>query len=518
MKRLHRFRSLNFVNNIFDFQRLISMNALAIQNLKSKIQNSLVALLIVVLSWVCLMLPASAFCGFYVSKADAKLYNQASQVVIARDGNRTILTMANDYQGDVKDFALVVPVPVILQEDQVRIGDPKIIERLDAFSAPRLVEYFDSDPCQVYLPESPDFSLSDRAPLRSQQAAGKRDEALGVTVESRFTVGEYDILILSAKESNGLETWLRRNGYRIPRGAHRVLQSYIRQKMKFFVAKVNLGELEKAGTQFLRPLMMAYESPKFMLPIRLGMVNGSGEQDLIVYVLSPKGQAEITNYRTVKIPSNAEVPLFIKTEFGDFYKAMFQTAYSQEGKNVAFLEYAWNMAWCDPCAANPLTPEELRQAGVFWLNGEGNSSSPSSRFAPMPNPNPNVFISRLHVRYSRDKFPADLQFQATANQQNFQGRYVLRHPFAGKTTCPAGRQYQRQLRQRQEQEVQTLAQLTRWNVGDIRRKARIGQSSQDAWWRNVWPDLRKSHQKERSEKRSSQDAWWQSVWSGLSKS
>lgn len=92
-----------------------------------------------------------------------------------------------------------------------------------------------------------------------------RKGSLGVTVESRFTVGEYDIVILSARESNGLETWLRRNGYHIPRGAHRLLQPYIRQKMKFFVAKVNLDEFEKSETQFLRPLMMAYESPKFMM-------------------------------------------------------------------------------------------------------------------------------------------------------------------------------------------------------------------------------------------------------------
>jgi hypothetical protein len=79
---------------------------------------------------------AWAFCGFYVAKADSKLYNQASQVVIARNSDRTILTMANDYQGDVKDFAVVIPVPVVLQQDQVHVGDSKIIERLDAFSAP----------------------------------------------------------------------------------------------------------------------------------------------------------------------------------------------------------------------------------------------------------------------------------------------------------------------------------------------------------------------------------------------
>ncbi|HEY9633879.1 MAG TPA: DUF2330 domain-containing protein [Coleofasciculaceae cyanobacterium] len=414
---------------------------------------------------------AWGFCGFYVAKADTKLYNQASQVIIARNGDRTVLTMANDYQGDIKDFAIVVPVPVVLQQDQVNVGDPKILERLDAFSAPRLVEYFDPDPCNSH--ETRGFS---GAPTRSAaggtRGAASDESALGVTVEARFSVGEYDILILSAKESNGLETWLRRNNYRIPRGANQLLRPYIRQDMKFFVAKVNLEEFEKTGYQFLRPLQMAYESPKFMLPIRLGMMNATTEQDLIVYLLSPKGQAEITNYRTVNVPSDAEIPVFVKNEFSDFYKSMFQTAYTREDKKVAFREYAWDMSNCDPCSAEPLNPEELRKSGVFWLT---------------PNEPSNVFITRLHVRYSRDKFPEDLMFQETSNRQQFQGRYILRHPFEGVMHCADGQQYQRALSQRLEKESQTLAQLTGWNIQDIRKKTNITQNQTVPWWQNLWP-------------------------------
>ncbi|GAB4434087.1 MAG: DUF2330 domain-containing protein [Cyanobacteria bacterium J069] len=413
---------------------------------------------------------ALAFCGFYVAKADAKLYNQASQVAIARSGNRTVLTMANDYQGDVKDFAMVVPVPVVLQQEQVQIADLRIMERLDSFSAPRLVEYFDPDPCAP-----PVFWNRPMAAPAMESAAvergGRSNQALGVTIEERFTVGEYDILILSARESDGLETWLVQNGYRIPQGARELLRPYIRQRMKFFVAKVNLEEYENSGYQALRPLQMTYESPRFMLPLRLGMVNANAAQDLLVYILSPEGQAEVSNYRTVKVPSDAEIPVYVKDEFSDFYKSMFETSYTREGRNVAFLEYAWDMAGCDPCSAEPLSPEELRQAGVFWTRPD------------MPN---NVFITRLHVRYTRDKFPEDLIFQQTNNRSQFQGRYILRHPYTGDTTCEAGRQYRRSLRQRFEQEAQTLARLTGWNIREIREKlpqvrADVAPSFLGAW-------------------------------------
>src|SRR6267378_1585109 len=90
---------------------------------------------------------AHAFCGFYVSKADAKLFNKASQVVLVRSEDKTVLTMANDYEGNPKEFAIVVPVPTVLEKDQIHIGDKALIDHLDAYSAPRLVEYFDPDPC-----------------------------------------------------------------------------------------------------------------------------------------------------------------------------------------------------------------------------------------------------------------------------------------------------------------------------------------------------------------------------------
>jgi hypothetical protein len=436
---------------------------------------------------VFLFTPAAwAFCGFYVAKADTKLYNKASQVILARSGDRTVLTMANDFQGEVKDFAMVVPVPTVLQKDEIRLGKPKVIERLDAFSAPRLVEYFDPDPCAPqYESESAPMPLA-RPSANAGAPAPVRDRSLGVTVEAQYNVGEYDILILSAKESGGLESWLNRNGYKIPRGAKQLLKPYIRQKMKFFVAKVNLDKFNESGNEFLRPLQMSYKSPKFMLPIRLGMINATAEQDLVVYVLSPKGQAEITNYRTVKVPSGDNIPLFVKEEFGDFYKSMFKNSYTREDRKVGFLEYAWDMSSCDPCSAEPLSPEELKDAGVFWQ--EDNISpglpSPNGRFS-RPFPVSNVFITRLHVRYTRDKFPEDLMFQDTSNRENFQGRYVLQHPFTGEAKCSAGRQYKQSLNRRFENEAQTLAKLTNWNVQEIRQKMKLKGQVTSSWWLRV---------------------------------
>jgi hypothetical protein len=413
-----------------------------------------------------------AFCGFYVAKADTSLFNRASQVVLARDGDRTVLTMASDFKGEPKEFAVVIPVPTFITREQIHIAEKALIDHIDAYTAPRLVEYFDSDPCRRY--ETRLLPAAQAVDAIKEKDA--RTRALGVTIEAQYTVGEYDILILSAKQSGGLETWLKENGYRIPAGAGPVIGSYLRQNMRFFVARVNLSEQARLGFTYLRPLQVAYESPKFMLPIRLGTVNANGPQELFIYTLTRTGRVETTNYRTVKLPSGSELPPYIKDDFPRFYRAMFEQQVRRESMSAVFLEYAWDMAWCDPCAADPMSASELKTLGVFWAEGDVRAGQ-------------NVFVTRLHVRYDAQHFPEDLVFQQTGDRENFQGRYVLRHAWTGGDTCPAATDYKRTLSERREKEVQTLSNLTGWRIEEIRKQASLPgpPTTEDvAWWRRIW--------------------------------
>jgi hypothetical protein len=420
--------------------------------------------------------PAQAFCGFYVAKAGSDLFNQSSRVVMVRDGDRTVLTMENDYQGDPAEFAMVVPVPVILAREQIHVGDRAALDHLDAFTAPRLVEYFDGDPCGERELLELRSALDAASPRAVGQAASAK--SLGVRIEAQYSVGEYEILILSAKESGGLETWLRTNGYRVPEGAAAVLRSYLRQGLYFFVAKVDLERQRELGFMRLRPLQMAYESPRFMLPIRLGMANAKGPQELFVFALTRGGRVEAANYRTTRLPSDVDVPVFVKEEFPRFYRDLFGHHVEQERMRTVVLEHAWDMAWCDPCAAAPLSANELRELGVFWVD-------PASA-----NPASNVFVTRLHVRYDAAGFPDDLVLRETSDRTNFQGRYVLRHAWSGSAKCPAGGQYLTQLPVRWEAEARMLAGLTGWDLAEIRQRMGLDRNPavtpRRSWWDDLW--------------------------------
>jgi hypothetical protein len=392
-------------------------------------------------------------------------------VVLTRDGETTAITMASDYEGEPKEFAVVIPVPTFIERKQIGVVETKTIDHLDAYTAPRLVEYHDPDPCAPRVDYMAAAPLSYAGGARRQVAA-QATATYGVTIEASYDVAEYDVLILSAKESGGLAAWLTENGYKIPTGAAEVLTSYIKQNMRFFVAKVNLDRMQLIGAGYLRPLQVRYDSPKFMLPLRLGTVNANGPQDLIVYALSHNGRVETTNYRTVKLPSDVDVPLYVKDEFGKFYTAMFDQAVRDADMRAVFTEYAWDMGSCDPCASPPLSGVELAELGIGWT---GSDANPSRRFAPAGG----VFVTRLHVRYDAAHFPEDLALMETHDRANFQARYVLRHPWRGAATCRQGIAYRSALQQRFNDEAQNLASLTGWPVDEITQ--RMAASGELIW-------------------------------------
>lgn len=388
---------------------------------------------------------AQAFCGFYVSGDDRALYNNATTVVMMREGTRTVLSMQNNYQGPPADFAMVVPVPVVLHESNVKTLPHGVFDAVDRLAAPRLVEYWEQDPC--YEPEyyEDDLDEDEDSPEeeRSEPKERRRRE-LGVEIEAQFTVGEYQIVILSARDSDGLDTWLREERYNIPAGAEPLLRPYVSSGMKFFVAKVDADKVTFTdGQAMLSPLRFHYDSHQFNLPIRLGLMNSAGTQDLLVHILSPGQRYEVANYDNVTIPTNLEVRDETRRDFGGFYAALFDQTLAQHPDAVV-TEYAWQATKCDPCPpGSPLDPEQL-----LTLGGDVLATGVSR----------NYVLTRLHARYGKDAMGADLVFRtapaiaggrerriasggleraATASSiNNFQARYIIRHPWTGPVDCP----------------------------------------------------------------------------------
>ena len=387
------------------------------------------------------MLPAIlAFCGFYVAGSNQPMFNDATQVVLMRDGTRTVLAMQNNYKGPPEAFAMIVPVPEVLHEGDVKTLPPSVFEHVEQMGAPRLVEYWEHDPCQpVYEAKS----VRDGGPLPPassvQQSAG-----LGVKIEAQFTVAEYQIVILSAKDSTGLETWLKQQKYNVPEGAEPLLRPYVTGGSKFFVAKVDPTKVKFVdGRAALSPLRFHYDSDRFELPIRLGLTNSAGTQDLIVSIFATQ-RYEVANYPNATIPTNLDLTEGMKDTFPAFYAALFdRTAALHPGAVIT--EYVWAAMSCDPCPGPTLTAQELQTLGLDVLPHDQHLGD-------------GLTLTRLHARYGKD-IKDDLVFKTAsaitggrevetaegqlergaqpANVNNFQGRYAIRHPWSGPLTCNA---------------------------------------------------------------------------------
>jgi len=400
---------------------------------------------------------ANAFCGFYVGGADTKLYNNATQVVVLREGMRTVLSMQNNYQGPPEAFAMVVPVPVVLQKENVKTLPRAIFDRVDQLTAPRLVQYWEQDPCYQahhdYKMRS-EAAVAAAPPAQDAPAPGARPL---VRVEAEFTVGEYDIVILSADDSSALDTWLKSNQYKIPDGAEPALRPYVQMGSKFFVAKVDPKKVKfDKGMATLSPLRFHYDDDSFRLPVRLGLLNSSGTQDLIVNIISKNQRYEVANYPNATIPTNIELDESAMSAFGSFYVALFDKTV-EKAKNTVVTEYSWNAGSCDPCPGPTLAPSDIATLGGDTLLSPKDSDLPPGSVTPSGISPWEATITRLHVRYTKDALGEDLVFRAVEPIQGgngwasgpnkhgatvipkgtnmFQGRYIIRHRWAGEITC-----------------------------------------------------------------------------------
>ena len=498
-------------------------------------------------------IPAHAFCGFYVSGSDKKMFNDATSVVLMREGTRTVLSMQNDYKGPLEDFAMVVPVPVVLKQTDVKVIPKEVIDRVSSLSSPRLVEYWEQDPCPLpvetesygyaagmatptmessrpepkpsapprdYASRKPDDAMQRRAvppilasfaaspttvtsgvatpiqwswsysnqpwpepsctvdhgvgnlyngaqaalsltdssmvTLTCANSAGKSTKQIKINtvkIEAKFDVAEYQILILSAAEATGLDEWLRINKYKVPKDAEPLLRPYVEGGSKFFVAKVDPKKVKMVdGRGVLSPLRFHYDSEEFSLPIRLGMANSSGKQDLIVNVISSNKRYEVANYKNVMIPTNFDVKPSVKTRFTEFYTALFDKTV-EANPGAVITEYAWQAVGqavqqgiygvtCDPCPSVIPIDGDMMQLGADVIGGSITQGT--------------YVLTRLHARYGKTDMKDDLRFReakpitggremwskqgleygaAPATTNNFQARYAVRHWWTGPIKC-----------------------------------------------------------------------------------
>jgi hypothetical protein len=251
----------------------------------------------------------------------------------------------------------------------------------------------------------------------------------------------------------------------------------VRDRSKFFVARVDIRKVRRdaKGVVQLSPLRFSFDASELRLPVRLGLLNAAGKQDLIIYVIHPSSRFEVANYANVFIPTNLEVGDGVRAAFPAFYAELFDALIDKSGKRAVVTEYAWQTTSCDPCPVPPLSLDDISTLGLDVLEGIGatpgtpapiapGTTKPgvTGRVAPPPPPprftgaQPSWVLTRLHTRYSPETLSEDLIFReagavvggrgfgsvnddmtatGTSGPNNFQARYIIRHYWTQPVAC-----------------------------------------------------------------------------------
>jgi hypothetical protein len=376
---------------------------------------------------------ARAFCGAYVGGTAT---NDASIVVVVRQGTTTTLTLVNDYGDATGSFGYVMPVPPGVALEDVATVDPGVIERMDAYSAPRTVAYTCDDVdwywtaggdsgdghwtgsaggsgggCGGGSPSTPEFT-QDTSRARDTGGAAAPEglegsgDMVGVQVSERTTVGAYDLAVVTADGADGLQTWLDEQGFATSDATAARLQDYIDAGQDFLVARIDLDTLP-ADRSWLEPLRIRYTSDAVSLPLWLGASSSAGEQDLLIFGVTTveDGALAISNYDDFPIADEC-----LTDDADTTNEAQWQTEMQTAVRAPWVSEFGWLSGKCDPCANDAqLTQEDLAAVG---FDGTAEES----------------FFTRIHLRYRPDQIDQDVQLYESRISDRWQIRYVQHTP------------------------------------------------------------------------------------------
>jgi hypothetical protein len=477
------------------------------------------ALVVATASWSA---PADACMAFvpyqFKKKTEAvgKLEQGVMKVAVARHDRRTTLTLSNEVKGELRRFALMIPIPTKVKKKQVKVLKTGGLEELLAATAPEVSFSVDPDPCPKPASEAENKAadlLGALGSARSSSAlegagSGMRASDYGVKVEQHIQVGGYDIAVLNAKDADGLARWLRKFKYDVPDDVQALMGDYLEHGWRFLVTRVNLKKLAKERFSSLRPLQIAFDSDELVLPIRLAAVSAKAPVHMAVVVLTKDGMATVKGRLVKRMPTDARVPAFVRGDLDEVHAAVVSQQ-SAGSKEAVLLEFAGELPKTKNVRETVVgSIGRGYRGGIGGLGGlGGNVAGPGGQYtrrpvspvkiaslgAPWLAKGEPLFVTRYRVRVEGDPVE-DLVFQGSRDKESFRVRYQATQPWqppgasinlggglghigAGgqppkvpDDLCEAGRDYLLTLGPRMDEEIDTIAKLTGWRVADVKRR------------------------------------------------
>jgi uncharacterized protein (TIGR03382 family) len=279
-----------------------------------------------------------------------------TDVAVLKYESSHAVTLQSEYEGPTEHFAMLTVVPASVRAQDVTTVPREVFAKLARRSDPRLVEYWEQDPC------APEADLSALAASATGNGITTATAPLGLASttstnapsspaptelkQAKGSSGEYTITLLAGADAKHLDAWLRAHKYTAPTGTMAALQSYLNAGMKVLVAEIDgkkLSATAGGGATLLSPLRIHFEASAWALPMQFGILNSASTQDLVLHVLASQDRYQLAGRESVLVPTNLLTNQQAKVDFGAFYTSIFN-ATSLRAPGAGITEYVWPAA------------------------------------------------------------------------------------------------------------------------------------------------------------------------------
>lgn len=424
---------------------------------------------------------AQALNAVFLKESPAKTIEQKSSViVVSRAENRTVLTVVPNYQYDGDKLAMLIPVPHLVADTQVRLTERALVSKILKYTAPRALQFKDPDQCK--LSQDTAVVLKKEAAVFSEIKMDSKAAGEGVKVSA---------LTKEDLARRDIKAIIDDRGYSLDKSYDEVFSSYLEKSTQFVWVEIENG----ASEHNIPVIQLAYESDNFILPVALSGINSSEAQELTLIFISKDGRVLSDNIESQLAPTDVTIPVYAGKDFVESYSNIFDQLITNDNFQSMFVEYAGDINWCPDCLlSTKLSPNELRALGAWWLDKAASKQAGKNKPKAKTSID-DVYVTRLHFKHTNKTVLGNVTFNIN---QNDKSRHVSLYksylPNMSMPKCEEGRIYKSKLLDRFTKEAEHYAELSGKPVAAIKQKMEQGgqpfnipiSEEEVKWWENMW--------------------------------
>lgn len=284
-------------------------------------------LALIAASAICFWGPRSAVadgCMFSKVTAATQLVSSPRQeALLMTDGRDVQVALRTHFRQGPKELAWIVPVPA--KPEKIDKADDRVFRALEEYTAPEF---------RFSRAESGHLGCGCSGNFAMDKSTGLAEPS--VVVESAGQAGVFDYTVLAATDSKDLAKWLADNEYRMPVGAERVFDPYVKDKWHWLCMKVRAEEASKP-TLAPHPITYTYRSEMLVYPMIISQLSADVENEIVLYVLG-RGRYTCANWANAEV-DHKQVHAAIGSHSGTNYEELIRTMTTSNSGRLFVTEY-----------------------------------------------------------------------------------------------------------------------------------------------------------------------------------